>query len=149
MMIVEQPNSWSCVPASFSTVTGVPLATLLECIGHDGSEIIFPDLSDPYRRRGFHSQEVIRALVSFGFLFATFEFQPVGFLDETHHYQIEEEEAVLELMADSIGVVAGTVVSSGNLHAVAWDGTHCYDPMGFIYPLDLYKIQVFYRLGRC
>ena len=37
----------------------VPVAELIESIGHDGSEIIWPDLPDPMCRRGFHSQELI------------------------------------------------------------------------------------------
>ena len=37
----------------------LPVAELIESIGHDGSEIIWPELPEPMRRRGFHSQELI------------------------------------------------------------------------------------------
>lgn len=148
MLIIEQPNLWSCMPAAFATVTGVPISTLLELIGHDGSEVVFPDLSDPQNRRGFVGQEITRSLLHLGFMFATFECIVPGYLDDEHFYQLEETDFVHEIMRDSIGVLGCIVKSTGRIHAVAWDGHQCYDPTGFIRPLDYYEVQVYYRLGR-
>ena len=145
MKIIQQPNTWSCMPAAFATVTGVPFETLIESIGHDGSAILFPDLDDPLCRRGFLGQELVRASLRFGFLFGTFEANIIGYLDDDHCYEIDEEN-LLDIMIDYIGVIGPTV--NNRLHSVAWDGSQCYDPTGFIYPLDRYQVQVYYRLGR-
>ena len=149
MNIVISPNAWSCLPAAFATATGVPFETLLENIGHDGSEIVFEDRPDPECRRAFTSQEVAIALLDYGFLVGTFESYSSGCLDETHQYELDHSDVVRRIMNDSIGVLGVVVKSTENLHAVAWDGLRCYDPTGFIYPLDSYRVQVYYRLGRC
>lgn len=148
MLIIESPNSWSCMPAAFATATGVPIERILLAIGHDGSEVIFPDLDDPVCRRGFHPQELCKALLEFHFLFATFERSFIGFLDDLHHWE-EDEEQFFELLIDSIGVLGVKVRATGQLHAVAWDGLECYDPSGFRRPLEYYEPYVYYRLGKC
>ena len=146
MIIVEQPNLWSCMPAAFATATGIPIFSLLESIGHDGSEIIFPDLPEPLCRRGFHGQELSRALLAFGFCVASFESRPFGYLDEEHTFEFNED--LLSIMDDSIGVLGGRVRSTGKLHAVAWDGTQCYDPNGFTHDRNYYEAEIYYRIGR-
>lgn len=148
MLICESPNKWSCLPAAFSTCTGIPFSTLLEKIGHDGSEVVFPDLEEPDCRRGFVGQELTLALLDFGFVFGSFESQPIGYLDETHHYALQAAESLPAIMSDSIGVIGCVIKTTGKLHSVAWDGTQCYDPIGFIRPLDFYEVQIYYRLGK-
>lgn len=146
MIIVEQPNLWSCLPAAFATATGIPFDTLIENIGHDGSDVVFPDLPEPLCRRGFHCQELSRVLLRFGFCVASFESCPIGYLDEEHSYDVTED--LLPIMVDSIGVLCGRVRSTGKLHSVAWDGKKCYDPSGFCHDLSYYEIEIYYRLGR-
>jgi hypothetical protein len=146
-LIVEAPNLWSCMPAAFATVTGVPIEKILISIGHDGSTIVFPDLPEPLNHRGFIGQEMCRALLEYGFCFATFDAELLGILDDEHYFT-ESEEHFAELLADSIGVIGCRVPSTGRLHSVAWDGHQCYDPTGFIRPLSYYEPLTYYRLGR-
>lgn len=153
MLIVEQPNIWSCVPAAFATATNIPFETLLEKIGHDGSEIIFPDLEEPLRRRAFHIQELVRALFDLGWIVSTYEFEFQAFIDEQHIHNIiysdkENEAFIKKLFHDSFGVIGAIVKSTGKYHAVAWDGKQCYDPIGFIYPLSKYDPLVFLRVEK-
>jgi len=150
MIIQTSPNNWSCVPYAFATATGIEVTTLLDTIGHDGSEIIFPDLEEPFCRRGFLGQEVVLALYSLGWLASEFQFEPFGFYDDTHAFTIEYssdmKKSLSNLLENSIGVVCGAIKTTGKQHAVAWDGKQCYDPTGFIYPLDRYDIYVYYTL---
>ena len=49
-----------------------------ELVGHDGSEIVYPDLEGPMRRRGIHVQEAIEAAWKLGFTATPFELFPQG-----------------------------------------------------------------------
>jgi hypothetical protein len=151
MLIVEQPNVWSCLPAAFATVTGIPFETLLEKIGHDGSEIMFPDLKDPFRRQAFHHQELVRVLFELGWIVSTYEFELQAIIDEQHIRDIkypDKEAYIKKVLFNSFGVICAIVKSTGKYHAVAWDGKQCYDPTGFIYPLSKYDPLMFLRVEK-
>lgn len=151
MIIQQVDNNWSCVPAAFATATGIPLDELLEVIGHDGSHLIFPDLEEPYCRRGFNGQELVTALFCFGWLAVQVEKIPQSITDETHIFDIiySDPDIVMKaFMENSIGVIAGTFLSTGKRHAAAWDGQQCFDPSGMIYPLDKYEVDIYYLLTR-
>jgi len=71
-----KPNQWSCSVTAFAMALRVPVAELIKKIGHDGSQIVFPALEDPMCRRGFHSQELIRAAWQYGFTCTPIELFP-------------------------------------------------------------------------
>lgn len=52
-------SSFSCLLDCFSYVTGVTPENLMLGLGHDGSEIIYPELPEPFCRRGFNVFELI------------------------------------------------------------------------------------------
>jgi len=147
--IVESPNNWSCVPAAFATATGLPFDLLLDKIGHDGSQIIFPDLPEPLCRRGFLGQELAYTLLTLGWLVASYEFAPYGIVDGDHAFEMRWEnmdDVKSTILRNSIGVIAGIVNTTNRPHATAWDGKKCYDPSGFVYDLDRYTPEIYYRL---
>ena len=43
---------------------GVELDQLLAWLGHDGSDIIWPDKPEPHNRRSFHIQEMVRYCIA-------------------------------------------------------------------------------------
>lgn len=47
MKLQRTINRWTCLPASFGTVLGLTLGEVFRKLGHDGSEVVFPDLPDP------------------------------------------------------------------------------------------------------
>lgn len=63
---------WSCYLDATIKCTGVHEGQLLSLIGHDGSEIIAPNLPEPFCRRGFNPFEVMVAMLNFNWLMATF-----------------------------------------------------------------------------
>lgn len=125
MKRIKQPNNWSCLLTSFSMVFDLHIEQLITELGHDGSEIFWPDLPEPLCRRSFHIQEFILLGYKFGWLVTPFEFRPVlgvfpGF--KTHEINIGGEEKIFEIMKGKVGVL------TSNKHAVAWNGIEVLDP---------------------
>lgn len=71
-----QPNQWSCLPTAFAIALDMPVDEFLRYLSHNGSEIIWPQLSEPGCRRGFHIQECIRVLDRLGYTVTPFEAVP-------------------------------------------------------------------------
>lgn len=59
MKLITQTNSWSCLLYAFAIVLREDPKTLIEEIGHDGSNILWPTLPEPHCRQSFHLQEMI------------------------------------------------------------------------------------------
>jgi len=131
---------------------GLTLSELLNLIGHDGSEIVFPELDDPFRRRAFNGQEIVRVLTSLGFVVSEHQLFPISVVDEEHIFALESEKETLDaymevLLSRGPGVLCGVTKNTGKYHAVTWNGVDaCLDPVGFIYPIDRYEPEVFYTI---
>lgn len=138
-----QPNGWSCLPTSFAMVLGVPISRVISIIGHDGSEIVYPDLDDPRCRKGFHFQECIEAAYVLGSNFGFFEATPLLVLDDTHYQELNCVPTLEMLLQRHVGVL-GVTTKKGYGHAVAWDGQDVYDPtLGARFPISRYEIVLF------
>lgn len=150
MIIQPAPNRWSCTPAAFATATDLPVQQLIDFIGHDGSEIIYPDLPEPYCRRGFLAAEVTRVLWYYGWVAGVLEKSALhisGPEDDIRVQTLSVWAGLESIMRDQIGVFGGVSLHGSNVpHTVAWDGHDCYDPKGFIYPLSRYRVDIFYPL---
>lgn len=125
-----QPNRWSCLPTSFAMACRVPLEKILEIIGHDGSQIIWSELSEPKRRRTFHVQECVWAAWKLGFCVTAFEASPQLAASEYNIIDIPIIYDDKDLLRRR-GVITG--VANGNRHAVAYEGRIVYDPNGTVY----------------
>lgn len=142
-----QPNEWSCLPTAFAIVLGISLEKVVEDIGHDGSDIIFPDLDEPYRRRSFHIQELIDVCM----------FRDIGVIPIEHNPESEVKELIYKLQMPAkrldyyilkyTGVLTG-LSSSGSSHAVAWDGEKVLDPNGSIYNISNFHINTFFIITK-
>ena len=64
MKLQKQPNRWSCLPTSFAILLNIDVSNIFDFLGHDGSDILWPDLDDPYCRRSFHLQEMVNYCLS-------------------------------------------------------------------------------------
>lgn len=147
-MYIRQPNSWSCLPAAFANLTGIDIDDIIVKIGHDGSEIIYPNQIDPYGRKGFHDFEVIQAMTKFNHYFCPF--LPIyetakGIQNPDDTIEIDNTEFVREVMREFDGVLCGNIgINYG--HAVSWIDDKIVDPKGSEYPLgdNLNKVDVFW-----
>lgn len=118
----------------------VQVADMLDMIGHDGSEVVWPDLSDPHCRRGHHTQECLAASLMFGYAFTPM--LPTLVSAPSLHVEPYFTETILGVPTNErfdatvnhfTGVLCGQT-NSGAGHAVAFDAGRIYDPDGFIYP---------------
>lgn len=106
-----------------------PLDKIINLIGHDGSEKIWPDASEPYCYRGFEYQEITRAAYKLGF-------SPVMFyvcyaIGNTSACQPSLPPKVNHEAISFITPRTRALLMLSN-HAVATDGVQIYDPKGYV-----------------
>ncbi len=127
MKFIRNRNSWSCIISAAAMVLDKHPDVIEECIGHDGSEIIFPELRDPARRRGFHVQEIIDCAHVYGYAVTPIEALPISTPDGTLEYEIKFCKGRFKsYLKGNIGIITGRTRLWG--HAVAWDGVYVFDP---------------------
>ncbi len=151
MILIRNPNAWSCLLASMSMVLGKSTQELIDRVGHDGSEIVFPHLPEPAKRRGFHIQEFIPLILESGFAMTAIEVLPYSTPDGKHEYPIDfpnYEKRFRNLMSTARGILTGLM--SRWHHAVAWNGCRVFDPFGEIYSYEkrTLRIDAFYRFDQ-
>ena len=142
MLLQLQPSYWSCVPTAFAMLFDMPVDELIREIGHDGSEVLWPELeSTDLRKRAFHPQECIDVGFKHDIILATIHVMPF-----TEHYVTSlkpkaiwsEDDCLLRFykyLDQYEGVMTGR--TNFNLgHAVAWDRHNIYDPRAYIKPLE-------------
>jgi hypothetical protein len=135
MKLKTQNNHWSCLLYSYAMVLDVEPETLIDMIGHDGSEIIFPKKLEPTNRRGFHYQELFDCAFNLGYSVMEIQVLPTSITTlDTELFEIDfritNEQRFLEYIKDRVGVFNGMALQHN--HAVAWDGSTIYDPRGRI-----------------
>jgi hypothetical protein len=137
-----KPTPWSCIGTAFAMVLDIPVSDLFGIVGHDGSEIAFPALSDPMARRGLHIQECIAACVKLGYAVTPIELFPVIRPTLANGHAPHKEDLVVlfgddesanwrrfeQTIKTSTGVLEG--VGRRCLHAVAYDQGVIFDPDG-------------------
>lgn len=143
-----QANRWSCTVTSFAMAFDCKVQDITDFLKHDGSEIIWPGLTDPYCRRSFHIQEMIDFGFSRGLAVIQFAAMPSSVpFKELPPYTVEMEPAkrMPGMMLGREGVLTGFSLR-GNPHTVAWNGELCLDPNGEMYPADDFNIEVFWMV---
>ena len=152
MNLVKNPNNWSCLLASVAMVLDKSIEELVGAVGHDGSDIVFPHLPEPGKRRGFHIQEFISVILKSGFAMTPIEVLPYSTPDGKHEFPVDfpnHEERFWNLMYNSVGILTG--LRTRWRHAVAWNGKRIYDPLGSVYShhdIQNFRIDVFYRFDQ-
>lgn len=152
MQLQRTPNGWSCLAASFATVLGLSLEQLLERLGHDGSEIVFPSLDDPERRRAFHPQEMVDVAESLGVAITPIEARPAS---RPRDVPVPPYEVPMDIfprwhryLEGGVGVLTG-LNARNRPHAVVWDGVDVWDPAtGDCHGIHLFQPEIFWRATR-
>jgi hypothetical protein len=136
LRLQRSPSDWACLPTSFAMVLDMPVLSLLEKLGHDGSEIIWPMLSNPHNRRSFHIQEMIDLCWDLGKLVVMFQTKPCNspypHIEPVDVPMRSNTQERFKNLIQHPGVFTGSTIG-GTGHAVAWDGDKIYDPKGKIY----------------
>ncbi len=140
-MLQNKPFPWGCVVTAFAMAIDIPVKQLIEEIGHDGSEKIFTHLPDPMCRRGFHSQELIRAAWLYGFACTPIEMYPMLRCEPSFRGQLGTEHSVLFQRGNEARFITGVRATRGVMegigkrcnHAVYYHYGQIWDPDGEIY----------------
>lgn len=152
MLIQTKPNKWSCMATAFAMVLDLPVAEFFRELGHDGSQVIHPELSDPAGRRGVHVQECLYVALNHGRSVTPVELVPQiltckqRLISVAYHNSLEGNWRRFEtLIRTTQGVVTGRARAYS--HAMAYDRGHVYDPDtggAFPYSRDQCEQQGFY-----
>ena len=116
------------MPLAFAMALEIPVVELLEELGHDGSELVFPNLPEPACRRGFHIQELVHVALRHGFALTPVELFPVlesadGKQTQTVLYRDNNWKRFADILAASRGLINGAGFRFR--HMVAYDqGRH-------------------------
>lgn len=124
----------------------IQVLDLIQRVGHDGSEIVWPGNPEPHNRRGFHPQEMIHVAYRLDKRVITFEKNPTSVgLEDSQEFSIStHQESWRYYLEEEIGVLAGYF--NGRSHAVAWDGMRLIDNDGIFYPLRLMNAHTFFAV---
>lgn len=134
-----------CLPIAFAHVLDVPIEEITTELGHDGSEIWWPDLAEPYRRRGFHIQEMIRFCLARGVSVTPLEPIPAQVTVGSEVVIIKAvDDFEKKWMWDQEGVLTGRN-GQDVPHAITWTENRMFDP-GIGKTVDDFQIQCFWRI---
>lgn len=129
-----QPNGWSCLATAFAICLDVPVKDIFKWLGHDGSEIIYEDVPEPYCRRSFHPQELIDyCYLNRGIPIMQIEneVQLINAHNESlYKIPLQKWRIKKYLQSDMDMVLSGQVKDNGRWHAVANVNGVVYDPNG-------------------
>ena len=115
----------------------ISVADFFGLVGHDGSQIAFPTLSDPMSRRGVHIQECINACLALDYSVTPVELFPVIRATPPCDKKIvvlfgDDESANWRRFEHTIKTSAGVLEGAGRRchHAVAFEHGTIFDPDG-------------------
>lgn len=134
MQLIRSPNQWSCTACAFAMVCNLTLDGIFLGIGHDGSEIVFPNLPEPLCRKGFPFPECIRLCLCRGLSVTPIDFEPRCTPDGEHYYELDHREFVYNMLEKYQCVIEG--MGREHPHTVAWDRKQIYDPSIGIYDFE-------------
>ncbi len=151
MKLIQGENNLDCILAAAAMVMGINLVELKKSIGHDGSEIIFPNAPEPYCFRGFHIQEIIDQAFqnNWSVMYIQKHFGLEPFIGNDPVFTIDvNDKRINNYLTNFPGIIAG--VKGNRNHAVAWNGEMVYDPSGFVYSLREfdYNIKEFWAFSK-
>jgi hypothetical protein len=122
----------------------------IEKLGHDGSELWWPDIPDPYGRRCFDVQECANVAFKLGYFVHEIRNSYAYGPPDREPRKIEVNPKFLEnMMFEGQGILLVTPkYNDQNSHCVAWDRKEVFDPLGFMTCKEYYNIESFLMIGR-
>ncbi len=144
MQLIEQSNKWSCTACAFAMALNITLKEFIYQIGHDGSEIWFPELPEPLCRKGFPYPEGIQVSLRLGLSVTPVDIKPLCGPDDEHRVALDHTVFANKMLIKYQGIISG--MGNQYFHTVAWDGKQIYDPSLGIYSLknSCFRPEVFW-----
>lgn len=121
----ENPNGWSCLPTAFACCLDVPVSEIFDWLGHDGSEILWPELPEPGCRYGFHIQEMQEYCLAIHRLRTVYLERVMRGTPDGKRIKYVESRIIDPEVCGQRGVLL--TFDGLESHAVAWDGEYVFD----------------------
>jgi hypothetical protein len=128
-------------------VLEVRTGDIIDRLGHDGSQILWPLQPEPLCRRGFHIEEMQYVALRLGKVLTGFlpklAYQPAP---ECTPFWIHFDYDYNHLLTFLDGVMVGSYYESKQAHAVAWNAKEgmIYDPAGRRVSRERFDVEAFY-----
>ena len=144
MILQKMKIKDNCLLYAAAMVLDIPASDLAKDIGHDGSEIWFPDHEQP--ERGFNIQEIVDVCFSYGKALTPVYRYPANSPDGDAHRPLWESKKAdnrfLGIISGFEGILIGLTANSVR-HACAWDSSIIYDPRGYQHSISDYSKRMF------
>jgi len=137
-MKLQKQDGPHCLVYAAAMCLGVPAQEIHDFLGHDGTEVWWPEEDNISELRGIHIEEVIDfALEKCHKVFYPINIRPMS----APHDQAEPKCCFTysdEWMRNRFynRILAETAILVTPKHALAWDGYKIYDPRGHIIEID-------------
>lgn len=125
-----QPNRWTCSVTALAYLLDEDVDKIIERIGHDGSERIWPELPDPKCRRSFHPQELLDVCLTFGGYLVEFEADPLIGYSDSQFASVYPKHIGLSRLLSKMQRYSGLIYGEGaeTMHWWALRKRQVYDP---------------------
>lgn len=128
-----------CLITSFAMCMDIPVAQLLDELGHDGRIEAWPLMPEPYCWKGIHPQECVDLAIKHGYSATLIDPFPmsatIGSVHDVPVFKlIDAIKRLTNLQMEHRGVLL--IKTETSAHAVAWDTKNIYDPKGSVYGYD-------------
>lgn len=128
-----------CLIYSIAMVLDKDPEEVIEGLGTDGLDVIWPELPLPLCLRGVHIQEMVDYCLDNGHAVVEITglptIQPHGHPECDELSVFEAPEGRLEQR-----LVGNKAILTSYTHACAWDGSMVHDPAGGIYDIELFEL---------
>lgn len=139
MKLQVKRERWQCAVTAFAMALSIPVADLIDRLGHDGGEIVFPDLPEPANRRGHNIYELIHVAIELGFAVTPVPLRaaitPAN--DPQRQVVVGTDEKNLSRFSHQLYDSQGVIECYGPrlYHLLAYDRGRIFDPDGceFLY----------------
>lgn len=126
MRQLKQKNRYTCLVTSLAMLLDEDVEKLINLIGHDGSEIWFPDQSEPLNRRGHSTIEAVEVALTLGKALIEIPVNP-GVYNEGNMseyktiYAGDEIEPRLKYYLKNYNAIIVGKTTRFSMHAAAWN----------------------------
>ena len=130
-MIHHKNNGYICEINAAAMVLGHTPAGIAQLLGHDGREVLYPEIQGPERMRGVHGQEIVDIAILMNIALVQRECKPEA--DHCGNLRLVYTRDIGDLIKphERPAIVAG-LNEQGHGHAIAYDPKYEYylDPNG-------------------
>lgn len=131
MKLQKQPTNYTCLITCFAMFLDLTVEELMAKVGHDGSEILFPDVKNQTKYKGHSMDELIDYCLGVGLPIIQIAAQPMikhPYLEIQYPVFQDSNFRIQKYLELFDGVLCVKLVN-GTYHAVVWVDNKIIDPL--------------------